>query len=130
MAGEEHTHLHDLGPEVKLAGPRQTKIVCTLGPATADAATIDALIAAGMNVARLNMSHGTRAEAAATFAAVRQVAAARGAQVAILVDLQGPKIRTGPLEGGKPVTLERGQPFTITAKPVTGTVERVSTSYT
>lgn len=108
---------------------RRTKIVCTIGPASADEATLDRLVAAGMNVARLNMSHGDQATAAETFARVRAVAAARGEQVAVLVDLQGPKIRTGPLAGGGPVTLTAGEPFTLTAEPVEGTVKRVSTSY-
>jgi pyruvate kinase len=108
---------------------RRTKIVCTIGPASADEAALDRLIAAGMNVARLNMSHGDQTQAAETFARVRRIAAVRGAHVAILVDLQGPKIRTGPLKDGIPVMLETGAAFTITTRPVVGTAEQVSTTY-
>ena len=108
---------------------RRTKIVCTIGPASAGEATLDRLIAAGMNVARLNMSHGDQAQAGETFDRVRRIAAARGAHVAILVDLQGPKIRTGTLKDGRPVTLETGATFTITTRPVAGTAEQVSTPY-
>ena len=109
---------------------RATKIVCTIGPATKDEATLDRLIAAGMNVARLNMSHLGHEEATATFERIRRLAAARDAVVAVLVDLQGPKIRTGSLVGGGPVTLQPGAAFTITTRPVQGTDEQVSTAYT
>jgi pyruvate kinase len=119
----------DSSPDGRHGGPRRTKIVCTLGPASDDPAVLEQLIAAGMNVARLNMSHGSREHAAESFQRVRRAAAAQGAQVAILVDLQGPKIRTGPLIGGASVTLEKGQPFTITTRPIEGTFEEVSTGY-
>jgi pyruvate kinase len=81
-----------------LARPR-AKIVCTLGPATATEGSIGDLIDAGMNVARINFSHGTHAEHADTIARVRRAAAARGQPVAILGDLQGPRIRIGDLPG-------------------------------
>ena len=113
----------------RIGVPRRTKIVCTLGPASTEPAIIEALLAAGMNVARLNMSHNSREGAAETFGRVRRAAAARGAQVAILVDLQGPKIRTGPLPGGEPVTVATGQAFTISTRPIEGGVEGVSTGY-
>jgi pyruvate kinase len=109
--------------------PRRTKIVCTLGPSTASQERIEALIQAGMDVARINFSHGTQAEHAATIAHVRAVAARLGTPVAILQDLQGPKIRTGALENGQPVTLRDGQAFTITTAPLVGTAARVSTTY-
>jgi pyruvate kinase len=108
---------------------RRTKIVCTIGPASADEVMLDRLVVAGMNVARLNMSHGDQAQAGEWLARVRRVAAARGEPVAVLVDLQGPKIRTGPLAGGGPVELRPGATFTITTRPVEGTAEVVSTSY-
>ena len=110
-------------------GARRTKIVCTLGPASSSEATIEALIQAGMNVARVNFSHGTHEEHAATIARVRAVAGRLGVPVAVLQDLQGPKIRTGPLVGGKPVRLIDDQPFTITTTPTTGMSDRVSTTY-
>ena len=108
---------------------RRTKIVATLGPATSTLERITDLIRAGMNVARLNFSHGTHADHAANIALVRSAAAALGRHVAVLQDLQGPKIRTGPLVDGRPVELVAGQRFTITTEPITGTAERVSTTY-
>ncbi len=108
---------------------RRTKIVCTLGPATASAERIEALIRAGMDVARINFSHGTRDQHAATIARVREAAARLDHPVAILQDLQGPKIRTGPLANGGPVTLRDGQPFTITTRPTAGDAAAVSTTY-
>src|SRR5215469_12147434 len=90
---------------------RRTKIVCTLGPATQSPASIEALIRAGMNVARLNFSHGTLSEHAAAIDTVRGAASKLGRAVAILQDLQGPKIRTGALTGGAPVELQAGQRF-------------------
>ena len=109
---------------------RRTKIVCTLGPATVSEERIEALIRAGMNDARINFSHGTQPEHAATIARVRAVAERLGQPVAILQDLQGPKIRTGALAGGTPVQLRDGQQFTLTTQPIAGTTERVSTTYT
>ena len=95
---------------------RKTKIVCTLGPATSSADAIEALIKAGMNVARLNFSHGTREEHRATIHRIRKVAHTLGRQVAILQDLCGPKIRLGVLpEAG--VTIERGETVTLTGAP-------------
>ena len=109
---------------------RRTKIVCTLGPASADEATIDHLIAAGMNVARLNMSHGTREGHAEVLARVRRRAAARGVAVAVMQDLQGPKIRIGALEGGGPVVLAPATVVEVTTRPLAGTAHRLSTNYT
>jgi pyruvate kinase len=108
---------------------RRTKIVCTLGPASSTEEQIEALVRAGMDVARINFSHGTQDEHAATIARVRAVAARLGRPVAVLQDLQGPKIRTGALAGGGPVTLGAGNQFTITTRPVAGTAQVVSTTY-
>jgi pyruvate kinase len=108
---------------------RRTKIVATLGPATSTPERIAGLIKAGMNVARMNFSHGTHADHAERIAMVRQAARETGKYVAILQDLQGPKIRTGPLENGQPVELVAGQRFRITVEPIAGTAERVSTTY-
>lgn len=108
---------------------RRTKIVCTLGPASNRRETVDALVAAGMDVARLNFSHGTHVVHQAAFEHVRAAADAHGRAVAVLMDLQGPKIRTGLLENGAPVELVRGAPFTITVEGVIGNASRVSTTY-
>ncbi len=108
---------------------RRTKIVCTLGPATSSETQLEALIRAGMNVARLNFSHGAHEEHAAMIERVRAVSVSLGICVAILQDLQGPKIRTGTLKGGLPVTLMDGTTFTITSREVEGSAEMVSTTY-
>ena len=108
---------------------RRTKIVCTLGPASTSEERIEALIRAGMNVARINFSHGTRDEHAATIQRVRAVAARLDAPIAILQDLQGPKIRTGGLADGHAVALRTGQDFTLTTRPIEGSAEAVATTY-
>ncbi len=108
---------------------RRTKIVATLGPATDSEARIRELIEAGLDVVRLNFSHGTHEEHAARIARVRAMAEAVGKPVAILLDLQGPKIRTGPLKDDRPVLLQDGAPFTITTEPIEGDARRVSTTY-
>ncbi len=108
---------------------RRTKIVCTIGPATSSEAQLEALIRAGMNVARLNFSHGALEEHAAVIERVRALSSRLNISVAILQDLQGPKIRTGTLKGGQPVTLMDGATFTITAREVEGSAEEVSTTY-
>src|SRR5262245_45534525 len=104
---------------------RRTKIVCTIGPASADAAQLDRLVAAGMDVARLNFSHGTHAEHAGVIQRLRQGDERWGRPVAILQDLQGPKIRLGTFGegGGARVDLVPGARFTLTAREGVGTVE-------
>jgi len=84
---------------------------------------------AGMNVARLNFSHGTQDEHAIVIERIRAIAAHLGCPIAILQDLQGPKIRTGPLQGGQSVKLVDGATFTITTRPVDGSAQLVSTTY-
>jgi len=108
---------------------RRTKIVCTLGPATSDRETIRNLIDAGMDVARMNFSHGTHEEHRQRVRQVRAAAKDAGRVVAILQDLQGPKIRVGEMEDGD-VMLEEGQDLTITtdAEEV-GTSERIYIDY-
>ncbi len=108
---------------------RRSKIVCTLGPASDSAERIERLMRAGMDVARLNFSHGTRAEHARSIARVRTASGRLKKPIAILADLQGPKIRTGALAGGGPVMLRAGQGFTITTKDVPGTSSVVCTTY-
>ena len=109
---------------------RRTKIVCTIGPASSGGAELDRLVEAGMDVARLNFSHGTHAEHAAVIRRLREGEGRWGRTIAILQDLQGPKIRLGTFgpSGGGRVDLETGRRFTITAKPVAGTAERASIS--
>jgi len=108
---------------------RRAKIVCTLGPATSDQATIDALVAAGMDCARLNFSPGTHETHAHTAAMVREAAARAGRPLAILADLCGPKMRVGRFPGG-PVELVSGRPFTLTTlDDAPGDVDGVGVSY-
>jgi pyruvate kinase len=107
---------------------RHAKIVCTLGPATDTAEQIRALVDAGMDVARFNLSHGSYAEHEERYTRVRAASDATGRSVGILVDLQGPKIRLGRFAEG-PVELSRGDAFTITTDDVPGTRERCSTTY-
>ncbi|HMQ31555.1 MAG TPA: pyruvate kinase [Chloroflexaceae bacterium] len=108
---------------------RRTKIVATLGPASNTPERIAGLIRAGMNVARLNFSHGSHADHSARIAMIRRAAAEIGKPIALLQDLQGPKIRTGSLEGGRPVELVAGAAFRITIEKVIGSADRVSTTY-
>ncbi len=108
---------------------RRAKIVCTLGPATDRPEVLAALIEAGMDVARLNFSHGTYAQHARRLRLVRKLARERDKTLAILQDLQGPKIRTGPLEGGKPVELRPGSTVTITTRRVPGNARLLSTNF-
>jgi pyruvate kinase len=109
---------------------RRAKIVCTLGPASSRLEMVDKLLRAGMDVARLNFSHGSHEEHAARITAIRAASGRHQKPVAILADLQGPKIRTGRLEGGKAVRLRAGQPFTITTKKISGNSEGAYTNYT
>lgn len=108
---------------------RRTKIVCTLGPASSDRRTIRELIRAGMDVARLNFSHGTHDDHRRMIEFVREGAEAESKVVAILQDLQGPKIRIGPIKNGG-VLIHKGQRLTLTTEPMDfGTRERVYISY-
>ncbi len=109
---------------------RRTKIVATIGPASQDEATLRALILAGMNVARLNLSHGTHDEHTAVAQRIRKLARELGRSVGLLLDLQGPKIRTGLLQSGKPVELQTGADFAITIRDCEGNAQEVSTSFT
>jgi pyruvate kinase len=109
---------------------RRAKIVCTLGPASATPERIGELIDGGMDVARLNFSHGSHDDHARTLAIVRAEAEKRGRAVAALLDLQGPKIRVGKIEGGQAL-LEPGKELVITTdSSVIGDAHRVSTTYT
>ena len=107
---------------------RRAKIVCTLGPATSGRDQIAALVAAGLDVARLNMSHGSQDSHHAAYGNIRAAGDASGRSVGVLVDLQGPKIRLGRFASG-PVTLVPGAEFTITGENVPGGQAEVSTTY-
>ncbi|MFC4605353.1 pyruvate kinase [Rhodococcus kronopolitis] len=107
---------------------RRTKIVCTLGPATATGDRIRELVDSGMNVARLNFSHGDHADHEENYVRVRAAAEATGKAVGILADLQGPKIRLGRFVEGRTVW-ENGEEVRITVDEVEGTHDRVSTTY-
>ena len=109
---------------------KRTKIVATIGPASRDPRVLRAMVAAGTNVARLNFSHGTHAEHAATIEAVRNVSSELKVHVAVLQDLPGPKVRTGPLAAGlDSVQLGVGQPFALLTGPIRGSAQAVSVSY-
>jgi pyruvate kinase len=107
---------------------RRAKIVCTLGPATSTQQQIDDLVAAGMDVARLNLSHGTHEEHRVALLRVRDAADRFGRGVGVFADLQGPKIRLGDFEKGSEI-LREGDSFTITTRDVSGTRTICSTTY-
>ena len=108
---------------------RRTKIVCTLGPATHSRDAIKDLIRAGMDVARLNFSHGTHREHAESARWVREASKELGRPVALLQDLRGPKIRTGRTRNRQPVTLKQGEKLLLTSRTVQGSNHRISISY-
>ena len=108
---------------------RHSKIVCTIGPASRSPRIIERLLHAGMDVARLNFSHSSHADHAQSIALLRAAAIKQQKPIAVLADLQGPKIRTGPLAGGSPVLLRSGQRFVITTARVLGDSTRVSTIF-
>src|ERR1700728_1660698 len=107
---------------------RRAKMVCTLGPATSSQEQITALIGAGMDVARLNMSHGHQADHLEAYRRVRTGSDVTGRSVGILADLQGPKIRLGEFPGG-PVRLAPGDEFMITTEDIPGNQHEASTTY-
>jgi pyruvate kinase len=108
--------------------PRSTKIVATIGPASSDFATLTRMIAAGVNVVRLNFSHGKAQDHIDRANLVREAAAANGCEVAIMADLQGPKIRVGKFEHGK-IMLEAGARFVLDAECELGNDEQVGLDY-
>ena len=109
---------------------RRAKIVATLGPASGTEDIFRRLVRAGLDVARLNFSHGSHEQKAELIAMVRKVSREEKKPICILADLQGPKIRTGTLVGGKPVMLEAGKQLIITPERMEGTAEKVSTVFT
>lgn len=107
---------------------KKTKIVCTIGPASRDADTMREMLEAGMNVARLNFSHGTHEEHRKTIETFRRVRDEQDRPAAILLDTKGPEIRLGDFENRSEI-LEEGDEFTLTSEECPGTKERVSTTY-
>ena len=110
-------------------GRRRAKIVCTLGPASSSESVIRDLLRAGMDVIRLNFSHGTHEEHGRTIERIRKVAARMDRTVCILQDLQGPKIRTGRLKYRTPIALKAGSRVTITPRDIAGTPQLIATTF-
>lgn len=108
---------------------KRTKIVCTLGPAVDSDEAVYALMEAGMDVARLNFSHGSHAEHLVRMDRVRRIRESLDNPCALLLDTAGPEIRTGLLVDGKPVALEMGQKFVLKAQPCEGTAEYVNVTW-
>jgi pyruvate kinase len=108
---------------------RKAKIVCTIGPASGSEATLRDLMRAGMDVARLNFSHGTHEDHARMIERLRKVAAKEGRTICILQDLQGPKIRTGRLKYRTPIAIKTGARLAITPRDIPGTAALLSTTF-
>ncbi|HEY44406.1 MAG TPA: pyruvate kinase [Anaerolineae bacterium] len=108
---------------------RRAKIIATIGPATKSVDQLRELVAAGMDVARLNFSHGDHQEYANVIHHIREVAKETGRSIAILQDLQGSKLRTGELAQEDPVILKDGERFILTTTPILGTADRVHVNY-
>ncbi|MEW5803803.1 MAG: pyruvate kinase [bacterium] len=107
---------------------RRTKIVCTIGPTSNSPDILERLIRAGMDVARLNFSHGARKEHEQTLCLIRSLSDKLGKPIAVLLDLPGPKLRVGSIAGGE-IRLEKGDLFTLTAQPIEGNARRASVNY-
>jgi pyruvate kinase len=118
-----------LSPTNPAAGPRRAKIVATIGPASNTESMLRELIRAGMDVARLNFSHGSQPDKAALIQMIRRVATDERKPICILADLQGPKIRTGRLKNRIPISLKTGQQLTITPRDIPGTSTVISTTF-
>ncbi len=116
-------------PPLPLERSRRAKIVATLGPASSSPEMFRQLVRAGLDVARLNFSHGSHAQKAELIQMVRTVAREMGKPICILADLQGPKIRTGKLQEHKPVLLVAGDRLTITPREIEGTAALVGTTF-
>src|ERR1700688_3706715 len=111
------------------AAPRRAKIICTIGPACHSEAAMRDLLRLGMDVARLNFSHGTHEDHARNIERLRRSAEKENCSICILQDLQGPKIRTGRLERHEPVLLESGSTVVITPRDIAGTPTRIATTF-
>jgi pyruvate kinase len=115
--------------DLPLERSRRAKIVATLGPASSTPEMFRQLVRAGLDVARLNFSHGSHEQKAELIRMVRAVSKEEGKPICILADLQGPKIRTGKLKGHKPVQLIAGDRLTITPREIEGTASLVGTTF-
>jgi len=107
----------------------KTKIVATIGPASSGKSVLKKMISSGMNVARINFSHGSNEEHARAINVIRSLSRSMSRPIGIILDLQGPKIRTGRLEGGEPLLLKRNGNIRITTKNILGTADTISTTY-
>jgi len=131
LVKEDPLGVESVSSEV-LHGPalgRRAKIICTIGPACHSEAAMRDLLRLGMDVARLNFSHGTHEDHARNIERLRHAAEKEDRTVCILQDLQGPKIRTGRLEGHAPILLKSGSTIVITPRDITGTATRISTTF-
>src|SRR5438876_11128950 len=108
---------------------RRAKIICTIGPSCDNEPVLRDLLLLGMDVARLNFSHGTHREHARNIARLRRIAKQENRTICILQDLQGPKIRTGRLKGHEAVSLKTGSAITITPRDVLGSATLISTTF-
>lgn len=118
-----------LEPEAARSSPRRAKIIATIGPASHTEPVLRDLLRLGMDVARLNFSHGTHEEHARNIERIRRAARREGRTVCILQDLQGPKIRTGRLKGHETILLKTGAQVTITPRDVLGTPALIATTF-
>src|ERR1700721_1101107 len=109
--------------------PRRAKIICTIGPACHSEAAMRDLLRLGMDVARLNFSHGTHEDHARNIERLRLAAKKENRTVCILQDLQGPKIRTGRLQGHEPVLIKNGSTLVITPRDITAPAIRIPTTF-
>ncbi|MGC2186768.1 MAG: pyruvate kinase [Terriglobales bacterium] len=119
----------DLLAEPAIAASRRAKIICTIGPSCNTEARLREMMRLGMDVARLNFSHGTHPEHARNIARLRRAAKQENRTICILQDLQGPKIRTGRLKNHEPVMIETGSLVTITPRDIPGTPSLISTTF-
>ena len=129
IASDDASIIVDLSLQGGAPAVRRAKIICTIGPATNSEAAMRDLMRLGMDVARLNFSHGSHPEHARNIARLRRAAKKEERSICILQDLQGPKIRTGRLKGRAPVELKSGSHITLTPREVPGTAEIVSTTF-
>jgi pyruvate kinase len=119
----------EASPSPPASPARRAKIICTIGPACHSEAAMRDLLRLGMDVGRLNFSHGTHEEHARNIERLRRAAEKESRTICILQDLQGPKIRTGRLERHEPIVLESGSTVIITPRDITGTPTRISTTF-
>jgi len=129
-AETERTATLALSAESGTGGGRRAKIIATIGPTSNHEAALRDLLRLGMDVARLNFSHGTHEDHTRNIERIRRATRSEGRTVCILQDLQGPKIRTGRLKGHEPVLLEPGARVTITPRDVLGTSTLIATTFT